>query len=331
MENLMEYRTLGKTGLKVSAVGFGCGAIGGLLVRGSYPDMRATVARALELGVNYFDTASLYGNGQSEVNLGAVLRELGEGPGGQAIVGTKVRLGSEAVGRIGAAVTASVEASLRRLGREQVDLIQFHNKLGAVSNPTQNTWSVAQLLEMAETFAVLQQAGKARYWGFNGLGEGAAIRAAIHTDTQYTMQSCYNLLNPSAGRAVGDDFPYDNYSQAIDEAGAHGVGVIAIRVLAGGALAGTLDRHPVAAATPDPLGSAQDYASDVIHAQRFAFLVHEGYAANLAEAAIRFVISKPAVSTALVGISTAEQLEAAVVAAERGALPAAVLERIAAI
>ncbi len=98
----MEYRTLGKTGLKVSAVGFGCGAIGGLLVRGSYPDMRATVARALELGVNYFDTASLYGNGQSEANLGAVLRELGELPGGRAIVGTKVRLGPDAAGRIGA-------------------------------------------------------------------------------------------------------------------------------------------------------------------------------------------------------------------------------------
>lgn len=277
----MEYRTLGKTGLKVSAVGFGCGAIGGLLVRGSYPDMRAAVARALELGVNYFDTASLYGNGQSEVNLGAVLRELGEVPGGRAIVGTKVRLGPDAAGRIGAAVTASVEASLRRLGREQVDLIQFHNKLETQSNPAQDTWSVADLLEVVAAFAALQRAGKVRFWGFTGLGDAAAIRRAIQTDALYTIQSCYNLLNPSAGQAVAADFSYDNYGQTVDTASAHGVGVIAIRVLAGGALAGTLDRHPVAAVTPNPLGSSQEYASDVAQSQRFAFLVDEGHADNL--------------------------------------------------
>jgi len=102
-------------------------------------------------------------------------------------------------------------------------------------------------------------------------------------------------------------------------------------LLAGGALAGTLDRHPVAAATPNPIGSATDYASDVAHAQRFRFVVDEGHADSLAEAAIRFVISHPAVSTALVGISTAEQLEAAVAAVERGPLPAPVRARIAAV
>ena len=85
----MKYRILGRTGLKVSELGFGCGSIGGLLVRGEYPMMRRAVARALELGITYFDTASLYGDGQSEVNLGAVLRELRADP----IVGTKVRLG----------------------------------------------------------------------------------------------------------------------------------------------------------------------------------------------------------------------------------------------
>ena len=323
----MEFTTLGRTGFRVSVVGMGCGGASrlGQTYGNSEEQSVAVVRRAMELGINYIDTAEAY---KTEEIVGKAIAGV---PRDQIFLSTKKNPYKDGVPVSADELIAGCEASLRRLGREQVDLIQFHNKLGAVSNPGQDTWSVANLLEMVETFAILQQEGKVRFWGFNGLGEGAAIRAAIQTDTQYTMQSCYNLLNPSAGRAMGDDFLYDNYSQAINEAEAHGVGVIAIRVLAGGALAGTLDRHPVAAATPNPLGSAPDYASDVIHAQRFAFLVHEGYAANLAEAAIRFVISKPAVSTALVGISTAEQLEAAVVAAERGALPAAVLERIAAI
>lgn len=327
----MDYRTLGSTGLKVSTLGFGCGAIGGLLVRGSYPDMRATVARAIELGVTYFDTASMYGNGQSEANLGAVLRELDEAEGGRVIVGTKVRLGGDAAGRIAAAVTESVEGSLRRLGRESVDLIQFHNRMDLTSRPTEDHWSVDNLLEVADTFQNLAKQGKVRFWGFTGLGLPTAILAAIQTCKLHSIQSCYNLLNPSAGRAVDSDFPYENYSQAIDAAGAHGVGVIAIRVLAGGALAGTLDRHPVAASAPNPIGSSQDYASDVAHAQRFRFVVDEGHADSLAEAAIRFVISHPAVSTALVGTSNQQQLEAAVAAVERGPLPAPVLAQIVAV
>ena len=75
----MNYKRLGRTGLEVSALGFGCGMIGGLLVRGEYPTMRRTVARAIELGITYFDTAPLYGEGQSEVNLGAIQKVIDAG------------------------------------------------------------------------------------------------------------------------------------------------------------------------------------------------------------------------------------------------------------
>src|SRR3989338_7467758 len=122
---------LGRTGLKVSELGFGCGSVGGLLVRGEYPKMRRAVARALELGIAYFDTASLYGDGQSEVNLGAVLREIGADP----LVGTKVRLEPPDLDRVEAAIAESVEASLRRLGRERIDLIHLHNPF--LSHPAQ--------------------------------------------------------------------------------------------------------------------------------------------------------------------------------------------------
>ena len=76
MRNSVKYRTLGRTGLEVSEIGFGCGNVGGLMIRGSEQEQIEAVSRALELGINYFDTAPLYGNGQSETNLGKVLTEL---------------------------------------------------------------------------------------------------------------------------------------------------------------------------------------------------------------------------------------------------------------
>ena len=70
----MDLRSLGATGLEVSTLGFGCGNVGGLMIRGTPADQERAVARAVELGVNYFDTAPSYGDGESERNLGRVLR-----------------------------------------------------------------------------------------------------------------------------------------------------------------------------------------------------------------------------------------------------------------
>ncbi len=85
----MQMRGFGRTGMQVSVLGFGCGAVGGFMVRGDPAAQERTVARAIEAGVNYFDTAVQYGNGESEKNLGRVLRSLKPA---KAIVGTKVRL-----------------------------------------------------------------------------------------------------------------------------------------------------------------------------------------------------------------------------------------------
>ena len=85
----MQYRAFGNTSLEVSVLGYGCGAVGGLMVRGEHRDMIRTVQYALESGINYFDTARMYGDGLSEIHTGAVLRELGAH---DALVGTKVRL-----------------------------------------------------------------------------------------------------------------------------------------------------------------------------------------------------------------------------------------------
>src|SRR6201989_433443 len=121
----MEMRSFGRSGLRVSILGFGCGAVGGLMVRGAPADQERTIARALEAGVNYFDTAAMYGNGESEKNLGRVLAKLKP----NVVVGTKVRIPSAEFGRIKAAVAESLDASLKRMGREQVDIFHLHNAI----------------------------------------------------------------------------------------------------------------------------------------------------------------------------------------------------------
>jgi aryl-alcohol dehydrogenase-like predicted oxidoreductase len=77
----METRVFGRTGMQLSVLGFGCGAVGGLMVRGDPRDQERTIARALAAGVNYFDTAVQYGDGESEKNLGRVLQSLRVRPG----------------------------------------------------------------------------------------------------------------------------------------------------------------------------------------------------------------------------------------------------------
>ncbi|MGD0267161.1 MAG: aldo/keto reductase [Candidatus Methylomirabilota bacterium] len=320
----MQYRHLGHTGLKVSELGFGCGSIGGLLVRGEYPKMRRAVARALELGISYFDTASLYGDGQSEVNLGAVLRELRADP----IVGTKVRLVPADMGRIEETAIASVEGSLRRLGRERVDLIQLHNHFGAHGQAQGASVTTRDVESVLRAFQSVERQGKVRFWGITGLGETALLHQAVAGGGFHTVQAVYNLLNPSTGTQVPAGFPYQDYRQLIDRAAGKQMGVIVIRALAGGALSGTPDRHPVAARSVAPIATERDYAADVARARRFAFLVENGTVSSLVEAAIRFAISKPEVSTALVGISSLEQLEQAVACANRGPLPAEALGRL---
>src|SRR6185503_6450753 len=109
-----------------------------------------------------------------------------------------------------------------------------------------------------------------------------------------------NLLNPSAARAVPANFPMQDFQRAIARAKAAGMGVLAIRVLAGGALAGPM-RHPVASTRVDPFGTGRDYASDLARATGLFDLVAGGDAADLPEAAIRFAAMADGVTSVLVG------------------------------
>ncbi len=321
----MKYQALGKSGLKVSQIGFGCGNVGGVMIRGQSRERVRVVARALELGINYFDTAPSYGDGLSEKNLGQALEDLGA----EAHVGTKVRVTTRDAKNVKDAVVRSVEESLKRLDRECVDLIQLHNRISLQGSIAKDLLSVGDVLEeVVEAFRSLQAQGKVRFFGITGMGETQALHEAIESRALHSVQTVYNLLNPSAGTEVPHGFSDQDFGRMIDRAGQYGAGIIVIRALAGGALTGMAERHPLASPAPAPIGSASSYAEDVHRAGSFGFLVKEGYVEDLAEAALRFVLSKRGVSTLLVGYSSLEQLERSVEYASRGPLPPQTLARL---
>jgi aryl-alcohol dehydrogenase-like predicted oxidoreductase len=317
----MERRRFGRTGLEVSTLGFGAGNVGGLMVRGTPAERERAVGRALELGINYFDTAPSYGDGESEQNLGRVLRVLRP----NIILGTKFRLQLDDRGRIADAIAESLEASLRRLGLDRVDLFQLHNPL----SPDGGAFDAATVLErVVPALEGLRRQGKIRFFGITALGDTAAIHRVIQARVLDSAQVCYNLLNPSAGTTLPRGFHAHDFGRLLDQTREASVGTIGIRVLAAGALSGTEARHAVAVPSVDPIASGPDYGADVRQANRLEALVREGHAQSLIEAALRFAIANDAMSTVLVGYSSLDHLEYAAACVNKGPLPRPALDRL---
>jgi aryl-alcohol dehydrogenase-like predicted oxidoreductase len=323
----MQLRDFGRTGMQVSVLGFGCGAVGGFMVRGDPAEQERVVARALAVGVNYFDTAVQYGDGESEKNLGRVLRKLKPA---NAIIGTKVRLPPGDFGRIAAAVANSLDGSLARLRLERVDIFHLHNPI--TESGGGSALSVKQVLgDVVPAFERLRAQGKIRFLGLTGVGDTAALRQVIDARAFDSAQIVYNMLNPSAAEPLPKNYPAQDYGRLFDATKAAGVGVVGIRVLAGGALSGSTERHPIAGPAPEPIGSALSYDADVDRARRLMPLVKEGFAGSLTEAATRFALSHLAMGTILVGLATPQQFEDALAAVQKGPLPQAALDRLSAL
>src|SRR6478672_10802858 len=323
----METRVFGRTGMQLSVLGFGCGAVGGLMVRGDPRDQERTIARAIAAGVNYFDTAVQYGNGESEKNLGRALQRLKPA---NVIVGTKVRLPTADFGRIADAVAKSLEGSLARLRLDRADILHLHNAITETGGG--EALSVRQVLgDVVPAFQRLRQQGKTRFLGLTAVGDTAALHQVIDARAFDSAQVVYNILNPSAAETLPQNYPAQDYGRLFDHTTAAGVGVVGIRVLAGGALSGSAERHPIASPAPEPIGSAMSYDADLDRARRLIPLVKEGFAGSLTEAATRFALSHPSMGTILVGMATPQQFEDALAAVQKGPLPPAALGRLSAL
>src|SRR3954447_16057285 len=228
----MQYRTMGRNGPSVSVLGFGCGAIGGLLTKGDPTEQKRTVARALEAGITYFDTAQAYGNGRSEETIGPILRELKA----NVTLGTKFRLDQEQIPNAAALIRECLAGSLKPLGQGSVDLFNLHNRIGFDVSGNQGALSVEDVLgPVAEGLAKVREAGLTRMIGITGLGETAAVHKVVASGLYNSVQTYVNAINPSAGWAVPGEDRGQNFDRLLDTIQEHGVGAIGIRVLAGGA------------------------------------------------------------------------------------------------
>ena len=314
----MEQRRLGRNGPTVSSLGFGCGAVGGLMVRGEPAEQERAVARALDAGITYFDTAPLYGDGRSEESLGRALATLGSGA--RAVIGTKVRPAPAELGAPGAAIRRSIEASLRRLGRDRVDVLHLHT-------PVTRSLDLGPIVE-AMGRAV--EDGLVRLVGFTGLGDTDALHAVVDAGAFQTVQAYCNAINPSAvwPGASGDEQDFKGLAR---RAAGRGLGVLAIRVLAAGALAGATARHPVAGQVGRPLAAGAAYDEDVERAGARSRLATELGLESGLELGLRFALAAPGVATALVGLSSVDQLEDAIRWHGRGPLAPEAVERVVAL
>jgi aryl-alcohol dehydrogenase-like predicted oxidoreductase len=313
----MKYRKLGRTGIEVSELIFGCGDVGGLLVKGDPDDMVAGVRRALDEGVNWFDTAAAYGQGKSEISLGRVLKSLGANPH----VSTKVRLDTAKLGDIAGEVERSVAASLTRLGRDRVDLLQFHNAVTKETGERSIGRNVVLKKDgVADALARMRDRGFTRFVGFTALGEAASCRQVIESGRFDAAQIYCNMLNPSAARAMPARWTGQDFGNLIAACRAQDMGVIAIRAMAAGILAGFGRPVPQAILTSDTDMDEEERKTRAV----FEALGGRAYGTQ-AQAAVRFVLANPDVSAVNVGFATPAQIDEALAACAAGPLPASAL------
>ena len=334
----MKYRRVPGTDIDLSEISMGTGDNAGLFVWGEYGALRAAVARALENGVNHFDTAPEYGRGRAETNLGSVLRDLGAKP----CITTKVEVADEHLGDIAKRVVHTVEESLIRLGVDAVHFVQIHNppgKLYGRISTRRATMEVEHYLGAKgamEGIARLQKDGKILHTGMScEYAEPAQVKEILQTGLMRWINVRYNLVNPTAGvdglDALEVDYRYDG---VMAEARRYQVGTGIVRPLAGGALTDTslrsdaIVRHPLAGgALSSNEKLMNQMKAEVARARQLSFLCRES-GDSMAVAAYRFILSHPDATSIITGISDGSHLDDALEAVRKGPLDASLLDRL---
>jgi D-threo-aldose 1-dehydrogenase len=315
----MRYRPFGRTGLQVSELIFGGGWVGGILIHQDDATKRAALARALEAGINWIDTAPSYGDGKSEEALGWLLQEVEQKP----YLSTKVRLDLGRLDDIPGQIERSLEASLKRLRLTSVDLFQLHNPIGPAT--TDRLLGVEQVLGkggVADVFDRLRAKGLTRFIGITALGDAGACREVIASGRFDSAQVYYNLLNPSAGQTMPPAWHGQNFGGLIAACREHGVAVLNIRVLAAGVIA-TDQRH----GRENPITDDADLATEGERARAVFARLGERYGTR-AQTAIRFALANPGLAGVVAGMAELAHLEEALAAAAMGPLPEAALAEL---
>ena len=304
----MKYRTLGKTGLRVSIVGLGTMVHAGHFGPMKDSESLEAIETALELGVNFIDTSDAYGAGYGETLLGNACK----GKRDKIVIATKggnVMVGPNRGKRIFEPdyISRVMDESLRRLQTDYIDLYQLHN-------PT------VEVIERGAVWEVLEhakKAGKIRHYGvsINSMEEGTA---AVKDGRAETIQVEYNLLAQE---------PAETFFPAAQQAN---IGVIARVPLKRGILTGKLKQSDEQRFQGEDVRArsfkGEAFAQELAKAEQLKFLAH-GPVQSLGQAAIAFCIAHPAVSVVIPGARNAEQMRENASAADIE-IPAADLDKI---
>ena len=319
----MKHRVFGRSGIKVSEVVFGAGAVGGILVHKDDATKREAIRRAIAGGINWIDTAAQYGNGKSEEALGRLLPEERKMSGAQPYLSTKFNLDVENLQDIPAQIEDRFRASLSRLKRSSVDLLQLHNRIGA--RPGGRVMTVEQILGkngVADGLDRLREKGLIRHMGITAIGEAASVCEVIRSGRFDSAQVYYNLLNPSAARRMPAAWTGHDFAGVIAACRAHGVAVLAIRIFAAGVIA-TDERT----GRESVLTANTSVAEDERKTRAVFDAIGTGHGTR-GQVALRFVLSEPDVSAAIIGSAELHHVDEALQAAEMGPLPPPVLARL---
>jgi aryl-alcohol dehydrogenase-like predicted oxidoreductase len=326
----MQFNTLGSTGIKVSALAFGAGPIPALMTSDDQRSQQETLRRALDASINWIDTAATYGDGRSEAGLGRALRNLGALD--DFHIATKVRLAAEDLDDIEAKVRRSVAESCQRLGVSRITLLQLHNSITARRGDEPTSVTPEDVLgkgvlgkgSVLSAFRKLQDEGVVAHIGLTAIGHAESLREVIGSGQFATIQVPYNLLNRSAGDAISGAFHETDYGNVIADCARQAMGVFAIRVLAGGALA---SQPPSPYTFKTKFFPLDLYRRDQRRAGQLAELLGPG--ANLREHAVRLVLSHPDISSAIIGFGHASHVDEALACLQAGPLPAEVMKQLA--
>lgn len=315
----MEYRPFGQTGLKVSELVFGGGAVGGLLINQDEATKREAVRRAMEAGINWIDTAPSYGMGKSEEALGWLLKEIDDTP----CLSTKVTIDTRDLTDIPGQIERSLTASLARLKRNSVTLLQLHNRIGqetkgytiAASDIIRNNGVLDGLERMKDQ-------GLTQHFGITALGETPSIIQVIESGRIASAQVYYNLLNPSAGFRLPRAWGAFDFSGILDACEKLGVAAMAIRVFSAGVIA-----TDARTGRERPLTPGDTVESEAIKARAVFEEIGTEYGTR-AQAAIRFALAQKKLSCVIFGLAELDHLEEAITAQIKGPMPQEGIERL---
>ncbi len=311
----MEYRALGRTGWNISVIGFGSWGIGGDWGPTNDNTSLAALNRAIDLGVNFIDTADVYGDGHSEQLITQVRKARSE----QLIVATKAgrRLNSHVAGGYNRQnLTSFVERSLRNLETEALDLLQLH-------------CPPSEVYDMPEVFSILDdlvRQGKLRFYGVSVERVDEALKAITYPNVQ-SVQIIFNMFRLK---------PAEQFFVAARE---HRVGILARVPLASGLLTGKL-RHDTTFAPNDHRNfnrygesfdqgetfSGVDYETGLRAVEELRPLVPHG--ASMAQFALRWILMFGEVTSAIAGAKSPEQAQDNVQAATLPPLDAETMRRV---